>query len=180
MAEKAESTVAPAVAPSEGAAKSKQPRVKAAHPPASEMVVAAITHLNEKGGSSLQAIKKFIAGKYVVDVERQATFIRKYLKAAVANKTLIQTKGTGAAGSFKLNVAKSEGKAKPKAPKAKKPAVAEKKKPAKVAAKPPKAKSTAAKPKVTKASPKKSKAPAAAKKASPKPRKTAVKKVAKQ
>ncbi|XP_051165343.1 late histone H1-like [Leptopilina boulardi] len=198
MADKVESPAVPAVA----TPKAKQPRTKAAHPPASEMVVAAIKALKEKGGSSLQAIKKYIAGTYAVDVEKQATFIRKYLKAAVANKTLIQTKGKGAAGSFKLNVAKAEVKAKTKTATAKpktaaskakkvaspkktvaakaKKAVAEKKKTPKVAAKPPKAKSTTAKPKVTKASPKKAKAPVAAKKAAPKPKKTVAKKVAKK
>lgn len=199
MADKVDSPVAPAVA-SPKKAKAAKPRAKATHPPASEMVVSAITDLQEKGGSSLQAIKKYIAAYYKVDVEKQATFIRKYLKAAVANKTLVQTKGKGAAGSFKLNVAKTEGKSKPTARTAKllaaskakkaaspkkvavkaKKAVAEKKKTSKVAAKPPKAKSTTAKPKVTKASPKKAKAPAAKKAASPKGKKTAAKKTAKK
>lgn len=73
-----------------------------AHPPASEMVVAAITALNERKGSSLQAIKKYIAGHYVCDVDRQATFIRKFIKSAVEKNTLVRTKGVGASGSFKL------------------------------------------------------------------------------
>ncbi|XP_051168314.1 histone H1C-like [Leptopilina boulardi] len=202
MTDKVESPAVPAVATPKkaAAAKAKKPRAKASHPPASEMVNAAIASLKERGGSSLQAIKKYIAATYKVDVEKQAPFIRKYLKAAVANKALIQTKGKGAAGSFKLNVTKAEGKTKPKAktpaaepkaaaPKAKKAAspkkavvaktkkaVAEKKKTPKVAAKPPKAKSTAAKPK---AAPKKAKA-SPKKAAAPKAKKPAAKKVAKK
>ncbi|XP_043474911.1 histone H1B-like [Leptopilina heterotoma] len=205
MADKVESPAVPAVATPKKAAKVQKPRAKASHPPASEMVNAAIATLKERGGSSLQAIKKYIAATYKVDVEKQAPFIRKYLKAAVASKALIQTKGKGAAGSFKLNVAKAEGKAKAKpktktaakpkaaaAPKAKKAAspkkavaaktkkaVAEKKKTPKVAAKPPKAKSTTAKPKVTKAAPTKAKA-SPKKAAAPKAKKPAAKRVAKK
>lgn len=82
---------------------SKKPEEKGrAHPPASEMVIAAITALGDKKGSSLQAIKKYIAGHYVCDVEKQALFIRKFIKSAVEKKTLVQTKGLGASGSFKL------------------------------------------------------------------------------
>ncbi|CAG7825032.1 unnamed protein product, partial [Allacma fusca] len=48
------------------AAEKKSPKPKAekkvpTHPPASVLVVEAVTKLNEKGGSSLQAIKKSIA-----------------------------------------------------------------------------------------------------------------------
>ena len=164
-------------APKKTAAKAKKPRTKPKHPPTSEMVNAAIQNLKERGGSSLQAIKKYISVTYDVDAEKQASFIRKYLKFAVTSGTLVQTKGKGAAGSFKLSV-KSEGRAKPKAkvvkpaspkkkPAVKKPAApkkpvtkkaapkkaatGEKRKASKgPAAKPPKAKS-AAKPKAAKA-----------------------------
>lgn len=67
------------------------------------MVNASITALKERGGSSLQAIKKYIAGNYKVDVEKLSPFIRRYLKAAVTAGTLVQTKGKGASGSFKLS-----------------------------------------------------------------------------
>ncbi|GBP89451.1 Histone H1B [Eumeta japonica] len=46
-----------------------------------------------RSGSSLQAIKKYIAAQYKVDAEKHAPFIRKYLKSAVESGTLIQTKG---------------------------------------------------------------------------------------
>ncbi|XP_033222518.1 histone H1B-like [Belonocnema kinseyi] len=199
MADKFESSAAPAAVaatPKKAASlkkaatpKTKKPSVtaKAAHPSASEMVLAAVQALKEKG-SSLQAIKKYIVATYKVDADKQAIFIRKYLKSAVASGALVQTKGSGAAGSFKLPVGKTEAKSKTtkiaakaksaskskkpaspkKAPKAKK-AVAEKKKSTKVAAKPPKAKTTT-KPKAV---------PKKAEVASPK-KKTAAKKVAKK
>jgi hypothetical protein len=72
------------------------------------MVAKAISSLKERGGSSLQAIKKYIAANYKVDSEKLSPFIKKYLKTAVASGELVQTKGKGASGSFKLAVAKNE------------------------------------------------------------------------
>lgn len=92
---------------------SKKVRGKPAHPPTSEMVSAAIKGLKERGGSSLQAIKKYISANYKVDAEKLSPFIKKYLKAAVTSGTLIQPKGKGASGSFKL-AATSTTKAIPK------------------------------------------------------------------
>ncbi|KDR09288.1 histone H1-like [Zootermopsis nevadensis] len=86
----------------------KKPRTKPVHPRTSEMVVNAIKSLKERGGSSLQAIKKYIAANYKVDSEKLAPFIKKYLKTAVASGELVQTKGKGASGSFKLSSGKPE------------------------------------------------------------------------
>lgn len=161
-----------------GAAGSKRPRVKPAHPPTADMVNAAIAGLKERGGSSLQAIKKYIAANYKADSEKLAPFIKKYLKSAVASGTLTQPKGKGAAGSFKISV-KGEGKAAPakKAAKpkkaAKKPAAEKKPKPASASKKA----SAAAKSKSPKA--KKVSKPPTKKPKSPKPKKAAVKKAAK-
>ena len=84
-------------------ANAKKPvRVRPNHPPAAEMVNAAIVALKDKHGSSLQAIKKYISATYSVDADKQATFIRKYLKTAVAKKSIVQVKGSGASGSFRL------------------------------------------------------------------------------
>merc|ERR1711976_656571 len=99
------------------------PKKAPTHPPTSVMVVAAIKALKERGGSSLPAIKKYIAANYKVDVAKLAPFIKKALKSGVEKGTLIQTKGKGASGSFKVGEKKSA--AKPKAakkPAAKKPA----------------------------------------------------------
>ncbi|XP_051169018.1 histone H1-like [Leptopilina boulardi] len=145
---------------------------KSSHPPSSKMVNSAIFNLKERSGSSLQSIKKYIAATYTINIKRQAPFINKYLKSAVANGSLIQTKGKGASGSFKLS---DESKLQMKklkvdvSPKLKKP-VAEKKT-SKIVVKPPKAKS-ASQMKVS-VSPKKTKVP---KEIATKPKKIAAKK----
>jgi hypothetical protein len=72
------------------------------------MVGNAIRSLKDRGGSSLQAIKKYIAANYKVDSEKLAPFIKKYLKTAVVSGELVQTKGKGASGSFRLAAAKPE------------------------------------------------------------------------
>ncbi|KAF9417902.1 hypothetical protein HW555_005047 [Spodoptera exigua] len=88
----------------------KKPKAKPTHPKTSEMVNNAIKEMKERSGSSLQAIKKYIAAQYKVDAEKLAPFIRKYLKSAVESGTLIQTKGKGASGSFKLESKSSAAK----------------------------------------------------------------------
>lgn len=80
---------------------------KSSHPPTSEMVNAAIRELKDRKGSSLQAIKKYIGSTYKVDGEKLAPFIKRYLKSAVTSGAVVQTKGKGASGSFKLSMAKS-------------------------------------------------------------------------
>lgn len=123
-------------------AKARKPAAKATHPSTSDMVTAAIKHLAERHGSSLQAIKKYIASTYKVDVEKQAQFIKKFLKSAVTKGTLVQTKGKGASGSFKLAVTKAAAKPKPKAASGEKKAA-----PKKAAVKKPAAKKTPGEPK---------------------------------
>ncbi|CAK1596779.1 unnamed protein product [Parnassius mnemosyne] len=98
----------PAAATAAGGA--KKPKAKPTHPKTSEMVTSAIKELKERSGSSLQAIKKYIAAQYKVDAEKLAPFIRKYLKSAVESGALIQTKGKGASGSFKLESKSSASK----------------------------------------------------------------------
>ncbi|KAL7288874.1 hypothetical protein TKK_0016844 [Trichogramma kaykai] len=185
----------PVASPKKAAAKkattAKKPALKADHPPTAQMVNAAIRNLKDKKGSSLQAIKKYIAANYKVDVEKQSTFIRKYLKSAVEKKVLVQTKGSGAAGSFKLAeksskvekvVKKKPATKKPASPKkpAAKKAVGEKAAKKAVSKKPASEKKTIAakkpkspKPKKAAGSPKK---PKAVKPKVAKPKKTAVKK----
>ena len=139
----------------------KKPAVKkpADHPTYKEMIVAAITTLKERNGSSRQAIVKYITANYKVG-DNCTVHVKLALKRMVTNKDLTQTKGTGASGSFKV-VKKAEPK-KPKKPAAKKPAA--KKTTAKKAA--------AKKPAAKKATPKKK--PAAKKKAAT-PKKSAKK-----
>jgi histone H1/5 len=85
----------------------------AAHPPVSEMVIVAVTSLDEKGGSSSVNIKKYLSSEYKVDTEKLSTYIRKALRNAVESGKLLQTKGKN--GSYKLPYyvkSKSEKKAK--------------------------------------------------------------------
>jgi hypothetical protein len=76
------------------AVKAKKPAVKASHPATSLMVNEAIGSLKERTGSSLIAIKKYIATTYKVDPVKQGHFIRKALKSGVDKKTLVQVKGS--------------------------------------------------------------------------------------
>merc|ERR1711881_526664 len=132
------------------------------------MVVAAVKALKERNGSSLPALKKYIAANYKVDTVKLAPFIKNAIKSLVEKKGLIQVKGKGASGSFKAP--KEEKKAK----KVAKPKKAKTPKKAKNAKTPKKAKKPAAK----KATPKKK--PAAKKAPAKKAAKPAAKKAAKK
>merc|ERR1712076_265276 len=153
------SDAAPAVAPAKKAKKAAAPKKPAAHPPSAAMVKAAIKALGDKKGSSLAAIKKYVAANYKVDIVKISPFIRKALKKGVESKALVQVKG-----SYKLAKEAKKPKAKkPKAAKkakspkkAKKPAAKKPKSPKKAAAKPKKAKT----PKKAAAKPKPAKKPA--------------------
>merc|ERR1712045_699979 len=126
-----------AAAPAAKAPKAKKPakpRAKPEHPKTTVMIVAAVKALKDRKGSSLAAIKKHIAANNKVDIAKLAPFVKKGIKSLVEKKVLVQTKGKGASGSFKLG--KEE---KPKKVAKKKPA----KKTAKKAKKP---KKTAKKP----------------------------------
>ncbi|XP_012229239.1 histone H1B-like [Linepithema humile] len=96
----AESNSTPAKKASKSKIKSNQQ--KKSQPPTSEMVTAAIKDLKDRKGSSLQAIKKYIVANYKMDAEKVAPFIKRYLKTAVTSGAVVQTKGKGASGSFKL------------------------------------------------------------------------------
>ena len=92
----------PAPAKPAKAAKAKKPKVKSSLPPTSVMVQAAIGALKERKGSSLVAIKKYIATNYKVDPVKHSHFIKKALTNGVEKKILLRAKGGGASGSFKL------------------------------------------------------------------------------
>ncbi|XP_034948142.1 histone H1A, sperm-like [Chelonus insularis] len=77
-------------------------KVKPSHPPTSKMVETAIFSLKDRRGSSLQAIKKYIVTNYNLNSEKIAPLVRRYIKFAISKGKLIQTKGKGASGSFKL------------------------------------------------------------------------------
>merc|ERR1711944_350439 len=150
----------PEAAAKSPAKKAAKPKAKPAHPPTASMVVASLKALKEPKGSSLPAIKKYIAANYKVDIVKLSPFIRKALKSLVEKKKLVQTKGTGASGRFKVNKEEKAAKKAKKTPKkaAKKPAGEKKAKAPKKPKSPKKAKA-----------PKKAKTPKKpAKKAAPK------------
>ena len=186
--------------PTKKATKAKKPKVAPAHPPVAAMVDDAITALKDRKGSSLAAIKKYIsANNKNADAAKLAPFIKRYLKSAVVAGKLVQTKGTGAAGSFKMGKVEKPAKkvvkpkaTKPKTPKKVKKPKAVKKSPKKATKSPKKAKKPAAKKvktpkkpaKVAKVAKKPAKSPAKSPKkvkaAKPKTAKPKVKKAAKK
>ncbi|XP_056308324.1 histone H1 [Danio aesculapii] len=174
---------APAAPPAKAPKKKAASKPKKMGPNVRDLIVKTVTASKERHGVSLSALKKALsAGGY--DVEKNNSRVKTAVKALVLNGTLVQTKGTGASGSFKLNKKQAEPKKKPAAKKtavkAKKPAA--KKSPKKVkkptvvkkaTKSPKKAKKPAAAKKATK-SPKKAKKPTAAKKATKSPKKAKV------
>ena len=97
--------------------KAAKPKAPAAHPPVATMVKASVTALKERNGSSLPAIKKYIAANYKVDMVKLNRFVNKSLKNLAEKGELTKVKG-----SYKLAKAKEEKKPKAKKPAAKKPA----------------------------------------------------------
>lgn len=120
------------------------------------MIVAAIQALKDRSGSSRQAITKYIRANYKVG-DNAEVHIKMALKRLAANGDLLQVKGSGASGSFKV-AKKDAAPAKPKA---------------KVAAKKPAGKKSAAKKKPAAKKPAAQKKKPAAKKAAKKPAKKA-------
>ncbi|XP_033730257.1 histone H1-delta-like [Pecten maximus] len=110
--------------------KTTKPKTPPAHPKYSDMVASAVGSLKERGGSSRQAILKYIMANFKVGTDAKA--INAHLKIALRNGVkkgaLKQSKGTGAAGSFKLGEKPKPAK-KPAAKKVTKPKAAKPKKP---------------------------------------------------
>jgi len=161
--------------------KAKKVAKPAAHPPFKAMILAAIPALKERGGSSRQAILKYIVANNKVDAAKAAGPLKLALRKALADGTILKAKEAGkGAGKFKVGkvekpkkvkkVKKVKAKKPKKVKKVKKPAAKKAKKPAKKAAKKPAAKKAAKKPAAKKPAAKKAapKKKVAAKKAAPK------------
>ncbi|CAL8288796.1 unnamed protein product [Boreogadus saida] len=157
---------APAVAsPAKATKKKPAARPKRVGPSVSDLIVKAVAASKERSGVSLPALKKTLAADGY-DVEKNNSRVKAAVRSLVTKGTLLQAKGTGASGSFKINkeakkpaVAKKAAAPKAKKPAAKKPAAAKK------AVTPKKVKKTPTKKvSVKKATPKKAKKPIAAKK----------------
>lgn len=131
----------------------------------SDLILKALSTSTQRGGVSLVALKKALkAGGY--DVVKNNARILIAVKRLVTKKSLVQTKGSGASGSFKLNkkppTPRNRKVVRKKKPKAKKVKRASVKKTAAAGATPA-AKKSPKKRRKSK-SPKKAKRPAAAKK----------------
>merc|ERR1719285_547577 len=88
------------------------------------MVAAAIKALKERGGSSRQAILKYIQANYKVG-DQASIRLKNALKKLSESGKVVHAKGTGASGSFKLPKPEPKPKAEKKEkkkPAAKKPA----------------------------------------------------------
>ncbi len=126
-----DSDVAPAAAVAAKPKKAKGPK-KSNQPTMMAMVVAACQNAADsevgparRKGISSQAIKKYLYETFGVDTITQASRIRKALVTAVTTGAIMQTKGQGASGSFRVtSLAGAAKPAKKTAPAAKKPKVA--------------------------------------------------------
>ncbi|NXH56918.1 H110 protein, partial [Rhabdornis inornatus] len=99
---------------------------KPAGPSVTELITKAVSASKERKGLSLAALKKALAaGGY--DVEKNNSRIKLGLKSLVSKGTLVQTKGTGASGSFRLS--KKPGEVKEKASRKKNTTVVKPKRP---------------------------------------------------
>merc|ERR1712088_1227368 len=131
------------VAPAKKVVKAKKVAKPAAHPPFKAMILTAI---KERGGSSRQAILKYVVANNKVDAAKAAGPLKLALRKALAAGTIVKAKAAGkGAGKFKAGkvekpkkvkkVKKPKAKKPKKVKKAKKPAAKKAKKPAKKAKK---------------------------------------------
>ncbi|XP_068107629.1 histone H1.10-like [Hyperolius riggenbachi] len=126
-----------AAAPSSGS-KKKSKKKKNQPGKYSQLVVDTIRKLGERNGSSLAKIYSEAKKVSWFDQQNGRTYLKYSVKALVQNDTLLQVKGVGANGSFRLNKKKLEGGTPEKAP-SPKPAAKKappKKSPSKTKAKP--------------------------------------------
>ncbi|XP_073335552.1 histone H1-like [Pagrus major] len=135
-------------------AKKKQLTKPRTGPGLSDMIVTIVSASKERGGVSGSAIKRALTARGY-DVEKNNARVRLAVRTLVLKGTLIQARGTGVSGSFKI----SKKAAEPKAKKGTKQAAARAKKPATPTKKP----ATPTKKPAAKKTPKKAKKPAAKK-----------------
>ena len=106
----------------------KKVKAPANHPKYTEMITKSIADMKERGGSSRQAILKYIMANFQVgnDAKVVNMHLKQALKRCLANGIVINPKGTGVTGSFKLAKpvkAENSKAVKPAKPKAKKTSV---------------------------------------------------------
>ena len=155
--------------------KTSASKIPAAHPMYRDMVKAAILGLKQRGGSSRQAIAKYIAGHYKIG-DNSNVHLRLAIKRALASGMLVSP--AKHSGTFRLAPEAKKPKATPKKKKvtAKKPSAKKAKKPKKKAAPKKKATTKKAKKPATKTKNKKPAAKKPAKKTAKKVKRTPAKK----
>ncbi|XP_062310442.1 histone H1-like [Osmerus eperlanus] len=80
----------------------KRSKSKKTGPSVSDRILKVLSGSKDRGGVSLAALKKALtAGDY--DVAKNNARIKLAVRRLVANGSLLQPKGTGASGSFKIN-----------------------------------------------------------------------------
>uniref|UniRef100_A0A3Q4MUL3 Histone H1 n=1 Tax=Neolamprologus brichardi TaxID=32507 RepID=A0A3Q4MUL3_NEOBR len=105
------------VAPANPPERLEDSKPKKVGPSVGELIVKTVVASKEHSGVSAAALKKALgAGGY--DVDKNKACVKTAIESLVAKGTLVQTKGTGASGSFKMNKKATESKAKKAAPKA--------------------------------------------------------------
>ena len=90
----------PAASPAKKAKKKKNKKGPQNHPKYSKMIGEALAALKDRGGSSRQAILKYIVANYNVDKDEKVVnqHLKMSLRAGIKNGMLKQSKGTGASG----------------------------------------------------------------------------------
>ncbi|XP_016121475.1 histone H1.4 [Sinocyclocheilus grahami] len=107
------STASPSAPSSATKTPRRRSKAKKSGASVSDLILKVLSSSKERGGVSLVALKKALAASGY-DVERNNSRIKLAVKRLVASGRLIQTKGTGASGSFKIG---SKAATKPKKPK---------------------------------------------------------------
>lgn len=113
----------PAAAPAPKPAKRRSSKAKKTGPTVSDQILKVVAASKQRGGVSLVALKKGLAASGY-DVAKNNARVKLAVRRLVSNGGLLQTKGTGASGSFKIGkrpVAKKKKTVKKKVKKPKKP-----------------------------------------------------------
>lgn len=96
-------------------AKSKV-RKNADNPPFHDMIIEALETLDERKGTTLVAIKRYLEDYYHVDVHACKRFIKRVIISGVESGQIIRTQGKGVFGRFKVKPSKPVVAKKRKAP----------------------------------------------------------------
>ncbi|KAG7269943.1 hypothetical protein CRUP_005560 [Coryphaenoides rupestris] len=97
-----EAPAAPAAAPAKTTKKKAAAKPKAAGPSVKDLVVKTVAASKDRNGVSVHSMKKALAADGY-DVLKNNSRVNTVIKGLVRKGTLVQTKGAGASGSFKLN-----------------------------------------------------------------------------